>query len=400
MESLSYYCQGESHKSSDKPCQDRAYDYHSPALSMAIICDGHGGERYFRSQYGAEFATKITQKSIRQFVKNIKKNEFKSQNGKLTFEGSPFTQYSAEISTIEQEEKPAHKALMWLFSSIIAQWNEAIAKHARGHDLDEWEKEHVEQKYQEQFLADKADKNATFEKTYGCTLMAYVRTDTYWLAFHIGDGKCVRFMEEGGKLHADQPIPWDKDCFLNKTTSLCSSDALAKFRYCYEGDGKFPVAMCLGSDGIDDTFGDGDKLTDFYIEIYKEIAKNGKRKAKAMLQHDLPVISQRGSKDDMSVAMVYDEFKLQYYFFLFSDYQELKYNEEKDVLENKIEKLSEKVDHYSAMDQSDRKIQIELQYAKNDLERAKAQVESIDRRIARLKEEFQEFKEKERKKKH
>ena len=360
MESLSYYCQGESHKSSDKPCQDRAYDYHSPALSMAIICDGHGGERYFRSQYGAEFATKITQKSIRQFVKNIKKNEFKSQNGKLTFEGSPFTQYSAEISTIEQEEKPAHKALMWLFSSIIAQWNEAIAKHARGHDL----------------------------------------TDTYWLAFHIGDGKCVRFMEEGGKLHADQPIPWDKDCFLNKTTSLCSSDALAKFRYCYEGDGKFPVAMCLGSDGIDDTFGDGDKLTDFYIEIYKEIAKNGKRKAKAMLQHDLPVISQRGSKDDMSVAMVYDEFKLQYYFFLFSDYQELKYNEEKDVLENKIEKLSEKVDHYSAMDQSDRKIQIELQYAKNDLERAKAQVESIDRRIARLKEEFQEFEEKERKKKH
>ena len=91
---------------------------------------------------------------------------------------------------------------------------------------------------------------------------------------------------------------------------------------------------------------------------------------------------------------------MQYYFFLFSDYQELKYNEEKDVLENKIEKLSEKVDHYSAMDQSDRKIQIELQYAKNDLERAKAQVESIDRRIARLKEEFQEFEEKERKKKH
>jgi len=42
MKSFSCYCQGESHKSTDKPCQDRAYNKDTKHLSMAIVCDGHG----------------------------------------------------------------------------------------------------------------------------------------------------------------------------------------------------------------------------------------------------------------------------------------------------------------------------------------------------------------------
>ena len=53
MNCIEQHCQGESHKSNNKPCQDCAYAESSDLLSMAIVCDGHGGERYFRSHYGA-----------------------------------------------------------------------------------------------------------------------------------------------------------------------------------------------------------------------------------------------------------------------------------------------------------------------------------------------------------
>lgn len=60
------------------------------------------------------------------------------------------------------------------------------------------------------------------EKIYGCTLMAYVRTNKYWFAFHLGDGKMISFDEEA---QWKEPVLWDDRCFLNKTTSICDADA-------------------------------------------------------------------------------------------------------------------------------------------------------------------------------
>ena len=76
MNCIEQHCQGESHKSNNKPCQDCAFAESNDLLSMAIVCDGHGGERYFRSHHGAEFATEITQKAITEFVKNMADSTF------------------------------------------------------------------------------------------------------------------------------------------------------------------------------------------------------------------------------------------------------------------------------------------------------------------------------------
>lgn len=120
MNSIEHHCQGESHKSNDKPCQDCAYAESTDRLSMAIVCDGHGGERYFRSQYGAQFATEIAKNAIREFVNNMADSTFTGSEGKSVFDGAPFTDYSAATATDEQIDSRAHKSLMWLFSSIIA----------------------------------------------------------------------------------------------------------------------------------------------------------------------------------------------------------------------------------------------------------------------------------------
>lgn len=60
MNSIYSFNIGESHKLTEKPCQDYAYADSSVNLSMAIVSDGHGGERYFRSNIGSKFIVEIT----------------------------------------------------------------------------------------------------------------------------------------------------------------------------------------------------------------------------------------------------------------------------------------------------------------------------------------------------
>ena len=134
MNCIEHFCQGESHKSSDKPCQDYAYAESNPGLSMAIVCDGHGGQRYFRSQVGSQFATEITRDALRAYVENMALS-FKDKEQKSVFDGESFTSYSAANATDIQVDSDAHKSLMWLFSSIISQWNLRITQHAMENEL-------------------------------------------------------------------------------------------------------------------------------------------------------------------------------------------------------------------------------------------------------------------------
>ena len=387
MNCIEQHCQGESHKSNNKPCQDCAFAESNDLLSMAIVCDGHGGERYFRSHYGAEFATEITQKAITEFVKNMADSTFTLSEGKSVFDGASFTAYSAATATDEQMESRAHKSLKWLFSSIISQWNEKIAKHAKETELTDWELSNVDEKYRNEFLCEREKDDATFEKTYGCTLMAYVQTSDYWFAFHLGDGKCVSMRVVEDRLVCDQPIPWDERCFLNKTTSLCDSNALEEFRYCYQGDGQFPLAMFLGSDGMDDSYGDGYNLYNFYIQLFKIIIRNGVEKANKELKKTLPVISKMGSKDDMSVACVFDDTNLTASFFKLTQYQKRELESSLKKVEDKIMELNKKIESVVNPEALDRGQRINFEYAQKDLEKAKEKTIKITRKLRFIKGE-------------
>ena len=387
MNCIEQHCQGESHKSNNKPCQDCAFAESNDLLSMAIVCDGHGGERYFRSHYGAEFATEITQKAITEFVKNMADSTFTLSEGKSVFDGASFTAYSAATATGEQMESRAHKSLKWLFSSIISQWNEKIAKHAKETELTDWELSNVDEKYRNEFLCEREKDDATFEKTYGCTLMAYVQTSDYWFAFHLGDGKCVSMRVVEDRLVCEQPIPWDERCFLNKTTSLCDSNALEEFRYCYQGDGQFPLAMFLGSDGMDDSYGDGYNLYNFYIQLFKIIIRNGVEKANKELKKTLPVISKMGSKDDMSVACVFDDTNLTASFFKLTQYQKRELESSLNKVEDTIMELKKKIESVVNPEALDRGQRINFEYAQKDLEKAKEKTIKITRKLRFIKGE-------------
>ena len=391
MDSIYCFRRGESHKATDKPCQDCAFAEHSPSLSMAIVCDGHGGEKYFRSDIGAKSAVTIIKKSIHSFVENMNISSFNNDGNLSVFSNSHFCSYSKAESTEEQTEKKAHKALTWLFSSIISQWNDAIAKDARQRDITDWEEKHVDKTILDEFRKKRENPEATFEKNYGCTLMVYVQTPDYWFAFQLGDGKLVTMEKNNDVISFYQPVPWDDKCFLNKTTSLCDSHALDEFRYCYQGDGTFPVAAFLGSDGMDDSYGDGENLYNFYANLYKQIAKSGVDVASNMLNSWLPEISKIGSKDDMSVACIFDDHEINLNFYAIIEYQ--KSVIESQILEHneKIEALHKKIDDYDEESKLSRSEKINLDYDRNDLNKIISSVKQARKKLRDLQDEIIRF---------
>lgn len=354
-ECYNFSCQGESHKADNKPCQDASFSaVYDDGLALAVVCDGHGGERYFRSDVGARMATEVIRDSVRSFVENVDKG---------MFVGQPFTaEESITSEEVIKKQKPIDKAFRQLFSSIIYQWNQRIADHAANTPINEWEQEHVPQKY-----LDELHTSETFEKLYGCTLMVYAQTPDYWFAFHLGDGKCVSFQQSP---LWTMPIPWDDRCFLNKTTSLCDSDAINEYRYCYEGDGQFPWAIFLGSDGMDDSFGEDENLVNFYIQVVKMLVTEGKEATIASIESDLPQLSKIGSKDDMSIAFVYNIEVLKAHITDFIQYQIDLVNDSIHQTEERIEKLTQKLHKIEETEVSSEKDRIEADYARQDIERA------------------------------
>ena len=157
MKALHYSCQGESHKATNKVCQDYSYSEVSDRLGIAIVCDGHGGARYFRSDVGAKYATEITKGCVATFVDNIEDGLFKDKK---------FTQVYALNTEIENDDYAKKTkvdiAMRQLFSSIIYRWQEMICYHAHNQPLTDVERENLDPRYVADFEAKK-----TLEKTYG-----------------------------------------------------------------------------------------------------------------------------------------------------------------------------------------------------------------------------------------
>ena len=294
MDSLNFSCQGESHIATGKVCQDYSYSkVYENGNAIAIVCDGHGGKRYFRSDIGAKIAAEVAERKVSAFIEEA---------GFSLLKDTPFTQCVtiSEQITNQDFDKTSNieRAFRQLFGSIIYEWNAQVLEHASQVHISETEREGLEERWIKEF-----ESKDNLEKVYGCTLLVCAYTPGLWFAFQIGDGKCFACDETG---NWSEPIPWDERCFLNKTTSICDSCAIDEFRYCYDGTGNFPIAVILGSDGIDDSFGAEENQANFYVQILKSIAKSGIEATLSEIESTLPQLSKIGSQDDMSIAMVFE----------------------------------------------------------------------------------------------
>ena len=345
-------CKGASHIKSGKPCQDYSLSWKSEdkGIYVSIVCDGHGGDTYVRSDVGSRLAAEIALNNIKAFVEYTPASLFLDKSAAITARPedddylftsqkkvNPADMGETQLAQHNQDEQfrkavaevpQQDEAFMGLFGRIYIQWLNAIEEDSKQNPFTEAESALL--------------KNNRLVKAYGTTLMAYVRTPLYWFGFHIGDGKFVCCNED---MQWREPVPWDCNCFLNITTSLCERNPLHSFRYAFSGKGDFPAAVMLGSDGIDDTYLTMERLTSFYSKTLGVFLDEGLEKSVADLNEYLPRLSAKGSRDDMSMAGVIDMDAIKHAFKVFKIQQDIRnILNERDQRRSEIEKLSKDKD--------------------------------------------------------
>lgn len=266
MLTFNHTCIGYSHIQSGKPCQDASYSNSNAHMAIAIVSDGHGGQLHIRSDVGAQLAIEAAREII---------------------EITPPNQWH---NPIEREE---------LFEGIVSLWKLKVNSHYIENPQTE-----EEQKVLYQNISDvHAMPLQNVYMLYGCTLLAACRYADGWFAFQIGDGRCV-ILHPGDKKPASEPIEKDPRCFMFMTSSMCDINAETEFRYT-GGTGKdIPYAIFVGTDGIENSWGVDEALHSFYMDMVKYCSSY--EKIIEELKESLPKLSQKGCKDDMSVAAIVD----------------------------------------------------------------------------------------------
>ena len=302
--------QGASHVKKGTVCQDYSLSFQSEedGIEVAVVCDGHGGDTYVRSDVGSRLAADIALTNILAFVRETPAKLFLGRRGAVTarpknddptLADAP-EKKQADLTEIELQQyiqdrqfyqavadlREQDQCFSLLFGRIYMQWLQAIEQHAREHEFNEHEQTMlgtVYQKWLEEQKEGRQSIGTRIVKAYGSTLMA-----------------C------DDQLHWTEPVPWDCRCFLNLTTSLCDSNPVPEFRYAFSGQGDFPVAVILGSDGLDDSWGNFERLANFYSQTLGIFHDLGAEKAVEELADYLPKLSAKASQDDMSMAGVID----------------------------------------------------------------------------------------------
>lgn len=275
--------QGSSHIKRNKICQDASDSYYDEDCAVVAVCDGHGGDDYIRSDLGAKFACAVAIKNIREFIKDTDTKDL---------------------------EKSPDTILGRLEASIISGWCGSVYTHFLANPFTEEELSAVSAKARKRYTKE-GTAEGRVESAYGTTLLAAAVTKDYWFGLHIGDGKFVAVSREG---IFGQPVPWDENCFLNATTSICDSNALNHFRHFpylgFQSDDfsqmRLPAAIFMGSDGIDDCFKNQEQLYQLYKTILCSFGTADFEEAQKELEEYLPRLSAKGSGDDVSIAAILD----------------------------------------------------------------------------------------------
>ena len=275
-----------------KVCEDASAAYNSDLLSICVVSDGHGSDNYPRTDRGSKFAVQAAVEMIKEFVKSIY-NPYPKDKDKSTEESQEL------ISHLLEKDIDELHPLKNLSQSILALWYDLVENDYMNDPFRENELINVSDKYKKRYLS---DQESRFEKAYGCTLIAYAITSDFSFGLQIGDGKCVVVNHSG---HFEEPIPWDENCQLNVTTSICDSDAADEFRFCITKER--PAAVFCGSDGIDDSYASMDEVYALYRSMLQIFIEHGADVFRSEIKEYLPLLTRKGSGDDVSVALIIDQ---------------------------------------------------------------------------------------------
>lgn len=294
---------GASHVRGSVPVQDDAAAGHLDDWAYAIVSDGHGSEKYFRSQIGAALAVETLKSAFEVFVersKNVNLNHFRN----------PWNE--------------------WVDRYVVAEWNRRVAEHLLG-NLD-WDSEPLFQRFAatleeaelremrgefrkfraiarhikvDQLLPDLISHSPLgyvqgyrkLHASYGATLLGVLVGEKTVHSFQLGDGYIV-YIPSSGEPELLQHPP--ASAMANQTPSLCSPDAVESAAPATRQMRELgaPKAFLVTTDGVPNSY------TDFsgFLKFCSDVSLDPDSPAK--LPNWLEGISQRGSGDDVSIGML------------------------------------------------------------------------------------------------
>ncbi len=255
---------GDSHIRRQIVCQDSSGSFVDEDFGIAVVADGHGSSKHFRSDVGSKIAVKI---SIELLKKYMKQKDFKNQ----------FLKHPDFI--LRQMEK-----------QILMKWREAVEEYHRENPLTEEETLKISE--------DKAGRTKV-AAIYGSTVLIAVIADGFSYGMLLGDGGFVVLSKEG---ELSIPVE-DPNSHANYTSSLCNTNAVRYFQHWYSE--KEAAAMFVSTDGLFKSFACDEDFMKYHGLITKMFSDP--EKAKKSLERNFEKRTREGSGDDISMALIYKE---------------------------------------------------------------------------------------------
>ena len=264
---FSHSVMGASHEKTNLVCQDSSAFKAEDHYAIAVVADGHGSKKHFRSHLGSKFAVEAAIEAIDRYYED-----------REALEANLPDNYKLILKNIEKQ--------------IISNWNVRIEKHLAENPVTEEEKSKFTQEEFEAILP---------ESYYGSTLVVAVAGENYTFGVQIGDGSLVAIFEDG---KAVMPMEYNEAAPANVTASVCNSNAAGMFSSFYAPNKRL-IALYGSTDGLYTSFGSEYDFLDYHTIITSQLVNL--ETFKTVIKNNLSKRSHFGTEDDISLACIYDE---------------------------------------------------------------------------------------------
>ncbi len=251
---------GDSHLKRNIVCQDSSGSVIGDEFAIAVVADGHGSAKHFRSDIGSKIAVRIT---IGLLEKYLGRQSFRDQFG------------DHPDFILRQIEK-----------QILMKWREAVVEYHRENPLTEEEEEK---------LAGRAE--TSIPVIYGSTVLAAVMTQDFAFGMVLGDGGLVA-LDSKDRLFI--PVE-DENAHANYTSSLCNTNAIDYFVHWYSMEEM--KALFVSTDGLYKSFASEEDFLRYHGLIHRMLSDPDK--TVGSLKRNFEKRTREGSGDDISISLIY-----------------------------------------------------------------------------------------------
>lgn len=263
---FSHSVMGASHEKRGLVCQDSSAYKVGGSYAVAVVADGHGSKKHFRSNIGSKEAVEATLETIDKFYEDP-----------LEFENNFPRNHKSITEKIQKQ--------------IISNWNARVMRHFKANPVTNAERS--------QFTAEEFDK-IPVESYYGTTLVAAVADKNFTFGFQIGDGSFVAVFDDG---EAAMLMDYEESNPANITASICNANAASMFESFYV-ENKQILALFVSTDGLYTSFGSDNDFLDYHTIITSQLSDISSFESAVV--KNLKKRSHYGTEDDISLSCVYN----------------------------------------------------------------------------------------------